>query len=127
MKIMLFLFSISAIAAGTSESVFTIGEQKTTIYNYKEQRVSVSEKCDEILKGHFCENLKFLKDLSGKMKGAKLEKNTGGINPGSNICTSVLEGIVVMGVDPQKNENSFCKLPSGLLIDSGTLTYYSKQ
>ena len=61
-----------------------------------------------------------------KIKNAKLQ-HVGGTNPGSTICTEVLKGIVVVGVDSRNNENSFCRLPSGIYVDSGTLTYYSKQ
>ena len=124
--ISLFIF-LTAQAAQPLESTFTVGQQKITIYNYPEQRISISEKCDKISRNDFCTNIEFLKDLGKNTKKAKLPVSTGGANPASAICNSVLNGIVIVAVDTDRNENSFCKLPSGIYIDSGTLTYYSKQ
>ena len=124
--ISLFLF-LNVFAASPTETVFTVGKEKFTVYNYDEQRLGTSEKCDGVAKNRFCPNLEFLKDLSKNTKAAKLPQSTGGANPASAICNSVLKGIVVVGVDPKGNENSFCKMPTGIYIDSGTLIYYSKQ
>ena len=126
--ILISLFFLLAAQAGQpTESIFTVGQQKITIYNYPEQRISVSEKCDKISRNDYCKSLEFLKDLGNNTKKAKLPVSTGGANPASAICNSVLNGIVIVAVDADRNENSFCKLPSGIYIDSGTLTYYSKQ
>ena len=126
MKLILYFIILNCFAASETESHFSIGDKKIVIYNYKDQRISISEKCDSLAKEKFCTNINFLKDLNKKIKNAKLQ-HVGGTNPGSTICTEVLKGIVVVGVDSRNNENSFCRLPSGIYVDSGTLTYYSKQ
>ena len=127
MKLISFFLLLNSLTAFASETKFTVGQQKLTIYNYDEQRIGSSEKCDSVTKNKFCASLEFLKDLGKNTKAAKLPQSTGGANPGSAICNSVLKGIVIVGVDPNGNENSFCKMPSGIYVDSGTLVYYSKQ
>lgn len=124
---LIILSIIASVSFGKTEKVFKVGAVDITVYDYPAQRITMSEKCDKLRQDKFCPKIEFLKNLHDATKKANLTSEAGGANPGSIICTSVLKGIVVVGVDPNQNENSFCKLPSGLYIDSGTLTYYSKK
>jgi putative hemolysin len=111
--------------ASSREEIFTIANKKITFTHYPEERITISEKCASLEKNVFCKNIDFLKTLHDQKLATNLEIAPGGANPGAVVCNQVLKGIVVMGVDEKGNENSFCKMPDGLLIDSGTLTYYS--
>lgn len=126
MTLFALLLTLSVESAyANSEKVFAVGSQKIVFYHYDEARLTISEKCDEIKKGLFCEKIKFLKNLKDDYKKVDIKQSGGGANSGSQICYAILKGIIVVGVDENKNENSFCKMQNGLLIDSGTLTYYS--
>jgi putative hemolysin len=119
------LFYNFQLFADSQEKIFSIGTKKTTFHHYEDKRITSTEKCESLKKEVFCKKLVFLKDLYDQTQAAKIQPREGGANPGSIVCNQVLKGIVVMGVDEKGNENSFCKTPDGLLIDSGTLTYYS--
>ncbi len=41
------------------------------------------------------------------------------------MCEQQFGGVVIVGVDKvNQNENSFCKMPDGSIIDSGTVMFY---
>jgi hypothetical protein len=121
----LLLIGILNLAWSNEITAFTVGTKKVQFYHYPEQRITVSKKCDQIPKGQFCDEIAFLPNLKTMTEKAKLGPNRGGMNPGSRVCSEVLKGLVLMGLDEKKNENSFCQLKNDLLIDTGTLTYYS--
>ena len=104
-------------------SVFKILNNKIKFYNYPDLRLTISKECREAnLNGSLCKNLNFLNSVSIK----KLEPdNIGNQNPSSVICKKYLNGKVILGYDGNKNENSFCKLPDGLYVDGGTISYYA--
>jgi len=101
---------------------FRIEGKKIDFFDYDEMRVTVSKECKDLHKKKFCKDLEFLNDISFSKAGIK---GTGVSNPGSTICTKLLNGRVVFGRDLDNNENSFCRLKDGTYIDSGTLTYYA--
>jgi hypothetical protein len=119
------LIILAPLLSLATDPTFKIHGKEVKFYDYKDYRITTSQKCDSLSKQNkFCKELEFLLTLKEKVKDANLGPNQGGMNPGSRICSDVLKGIVVMGIDKDKNENSFCKLKSNLYIDSGTLAYY---
>lgn len=119
--ISVFLFSTSSYGQ-TDTTLFKISGESLKFYNYPELRITVSKPCDEASKNNLCKDLEFLKIITLSQAGLK---GTGGINPASVICKKLLKGNVVIGFDPNNNENSFCRLKDNFYIDSGTLTYYA--
>lgn len=122
-KNFLLVLFISEFCLASETSTFQLLGKPVKFFNYPEQHITVSKSCDLLkTKNEFCEDLKFLKTISLSKAGLQ---GTGGVNASSIICSETLKGKVYVGFDENKNENSFCLLPSGFYIDGGTITYYA--
>ena len=107
--------------------VFTFKEDTKTLTIKTEwddkSRVAVSSHC-RLNDKNSCIALKKL-DEASKSKVKSLDKGSTA-NPGTRIC-KFLEGKVVIGLDSEGNENSFCKFQDHSLIDCGTLSWYLRK
>lgn len=113
------------IGSFASSQVFLFGTVKEEFWNFKKARLLVSRHCVSDEKLADCKARGALKKISFK----KLDRTLfGGTNPGGLICTQQIGGYVMVGVNAQtKNENSFCRLPDGSIVDNGSLVYYAIQ
>lgn len=125
------IFIIKVLLATSSLSfaydqieIFQVAGKEVKIFHYKKHQLSVSTECSDLKLDKLCKSLDFLKSIS--LKKSNLE-STANINPGSVICSEQLKGKVLIGTDREKNQNSFCKLEDGLLVDNGTLTFYARK
>ena len=48
----------------------------------------------------------------------KIPKKRGGVNPGALICKNSLKGTVLLGIDINGNERSFCQIDKNIIIDN---------
>lgn len=119
-----FLILSSISQAYDQVEIFQVAGKETKIYHYKKHQLSISKECQDLKSDKFCPDLKFLDKIS--LKKSNLE-GTANINPGSVICTKQLSGTVFIGIDKDRNQNSFCRLSDGLLVDNGTLTFYARK
>ena len=122
MKRLIFFFLVlqSAAKAETVLNFFT-KDSKIEIYKYEDSRVSSTVKCTKLDRGHFCDELAFLKDLKNYKLKTMLHS---GQSYGSAVCNEKLKGIVVVAKTKIGDENAFCRLKNNFYVELGTLGYY---
>ena len=120
----LFLVFISILineqgASAWQEIKYHISEHDVDFVSDSGKHLTLSKQC---LKGAelFCLAFESTKKASLKSIYGRLQ---GGVNPGAVICRGV-GGQVIVGVDSEKNENSFCLFSDRSLIDNGSLVYF---
>ena len=115
----LILLSIFFALPAFATEAFNIDGVRHTFSTNKEKRITINNVCKTNKK---CMALTTLKSLS--MSAVAATDLSGGANPGPILCEQQAKGKVVMGLDPNGNQNSFCIFSDGSIIDNGTLTYY---
>lgn len=123
--ILLILINVSLAHASTNSQTFLFGKTTVTFTDFDVSRITISSNCIKNSKVGDCAAIRGLKTVSFK----KIERpKFGGANPGALICEQQLHGIVMVGINQNtKNENSFCKLADGSIIDNGTLIFYGRK
>ncbi len=117
------IFSIFFNAAAfAGNQIYAFGKTEVEFWSFESLKITVSNRCISNSKLADCDALRGLKIVSFKrLDRAKF----GGPNPGALICEQQLNGIVMVGIDKlSQNENSFCKLSDGSIVDNGTLISY---
>ncbi|HAR42241.1 MAG TPA: hypothetical protein DCS07_06370 [Bdellovibrionales bacterium] len=118
---MFFLFAIVVQAVETMS--FRIGMRSIQFRNLPEQRILISQDCFKSGKLSCLAYSAVSKVSLKRFEG----ESYGGMNPGSIACSKSASGSVVIGIDSQRNERSFCEFKDGSLIDTGTLNYYARK
>ena len=120
--IFLFMTVFFCLNAVANSQVYRFGTAEVEFWNFEDDKISVSSHCIKNSQLKDCDAIRGIKIVSFKrIERAKF----GGINPGAMICEQQLNGFVMVGIDTaSQNENSFCKLPDGSIIDNGTLISY---
>lgn len=113
----------STLAATETTKTYAFSKEKITFVHRQEERLTISQSC--VKNGELrCEAFTKLKDLSRK-KLVELKPN--GESVGSQLCKLQLKGKVVIGLSDQGDENSFCRMKDGSLVDNGTLVYFARK
>jgi|GEM_PF-4035806 hypothetical protein len=117
----LILLFISQIVFAQTELNFEIAGKPTIFYQYDEARLMSNKVCKPAANGNLCSEFEFLKKM--KIPKSNAEISRGAL--GSVLCRELLNGIILMGVNPvSKAQNSFCKI-NDLIVDIGTINYYA--
>jgi hypothetical protein len=114
-----FLFGVTlGIAAeAPTRQVWSIAGSPTVFRFDSVRRTLVDERC--ATQGPKCMALRKLPEAN--LSRLSDDDRDGGKNPGGGLCKKVLGGTVVMGLDADKNQSSFCLFSDGSLIDCGSL------
>ena len=116
----LLLLTVAARAA-MPESAFYFNDGKKLFVTDESRRLTVSRSClqkDGRLK---CDAV----DRLGRLSWKKLAP--GPQNPASLLCEKQLHGAVVLAKTEKGDENSFCRLADGSLVDGGSLIYRARK
>ncbi|MBC75598.1 MAG: hypothetical protein CME64_06245 [Halobacteriovoraceae bacterium] len=125
LKTLTFFFILVPSLYGQEIRFYKFGSKRVKFYSFAQKRILISENCVENKKLASCDGLKASDSISYE---SLVNVQYGGANLGALICKQQLKGKVLVGVrESSKSENSFCKLRSGSLIDSGTLLFYGRK
>jgi len=101
---------------------YYLGKEEIPFISVPLERLTISANCR--VGGEWnCKAWEELQRLNGKKTKAVSHQ---GSSPGSYICEKAAHGKVVIVVDKDRNERSFCKFPDRSYVDIGTLWFYSK-
>lgn len=114
MKFFLTLMMSSSIVCGAEnkEMLFTLGQ--TSIVFAKIDGFIVNKSC-----GESCKALVNAKESGSKQVPSELL--VGGKNPAAVRCKHFMEGTVIIGVDKEGNEQSFCKFSDGSYLNNSSI------
>ena len=110
----------SAVAA---ESVWKIDDKAIQLFEDKEKHWVISKSCRSEQGVLNCDAVRAARKAS-LSKAAGPHSQDGGANPGARVCETV-GGEVVIAVDQDRNERSFCRFGDQSLIESGSLHYHA--
>lgn len=99
-----------------SDSVFSFGKNRLEFT--ERDGVILSKSCLEP------ESNRLKCDVLDKIKKASLKtlkRTFGGQNPGAVACETQLGGIIVLGVDDEGNELTFCRFEDGSLVSTSSI------
>lgn len=123
MQIILSILILSySYLSSAQDQIYLFGAISVKFGSFPKEKITVSSHCINSNKVADCYAIRRLSKVSFK----KIERpKFGGLNPGAMICEQQLNGLVIVGIDKiSQNENSFCKLADGSIIDNGTLISY---
>ncbi len=129
MRIIYALSCLTALGAGAvskldETSSFRIGDHWVVFLRNPAQHFTISATCSRKNGQLGCDAYAALKKVSMKTLAGEL---AGGVEPGAVMCVKALAGKVVLGVDRQRNENSFCQLRDGSMVSLGGLAYHARK
>lgn len=114
MKFFVTLMMSSAIVwgAGNKDMLFTLGETSVvfTRVNGLIVNKNCKDSCEALVKGKEAGKIQVPSDLL-----------TGGKNPAAVKCKHFMEGTVIIGVDKEGNEQSFCKFSDGSYLNNSSI------
>ena len=123
-NLLLILFFTGFNVEAQEKLSFKIKKESVIFYSFSDNRITISKNCVKKKKIQPCMAYKALQASSFQLFNE--EELRGGANPGAVICKA-LKGKIIIGVDEDSNENSFCMFEDKSIIDNGSLDYYATQ
>lgn len=121
MLVFLFFSISNVISAKDRKKIFTFANRKVAFIDLPGKSLLISADCLTKTKKIKC----LAYDRLMKSKPGEINQRTIDMHPGAFICREKVKGKVIVGMDKDGNQNSFCQFKDGSIVDNGSLFHYS--
>lgn len=117
------LTACAALAGDLPASTFVFKEGEQAFVTDEARQLLISASCRRPDGKFQCEAFSKMKALSWK----KRRTGEGEGNPATHLCEKQMKGVIVVGKNQNGDENTFCRMPDGSLVDGGSIIYRARK